>query len=79
LRTVGGEEYLALHSIVVAIPPQLCAQISFEPPLPPAQRIAMEQTPTWMSGASKVFFSCVLDDETTENLRNRLPIGLSRG
>ena len=61
-RSCGGEynddkvikDYEA-SSVILAVPPRLIvSKITFEPPLPVDTREAMEATPTWMAGASKV-------------------------
>lgn len=39
--------------IVLALPPRVAAQLSFEPPLAPGQGPALEQIPTWMAGTAK--------------------------
>jgi monoamine oxidase len=40
--------------VVLALPPQLAATISFSPPLSHQKLTAMEQTPTWMANTGKV-------------------------
>ena len=48
--------YTAKH-VIVAVPPQMILKhINFFPPLPPDTAKAMEDTPTWMATASKVYY-----------------------
>ena len=55
VRTQTGECQINAKTVVLALPPRLVAEsISFEPALPPAASMAMENTSTWMAGQAKV-------------------------
>jgi len=45
------------NHVIMAVPPRMILKkIQFVPPLPMKKSQAMLQTPTWMAGASKIFF-----------------------
>jgi len=49
-------EFIHADIIVFAMPPKICAEIHFQPPLPLNKTKAMKNTPIWMSNTAKIIF-----------------------
>ena len=52
-RAPDGQDFQA-SKVVLALPPRIAANITFDPILPQQTLHAMQETPTWMAGQSKV-------------------------
>jgi len=79
LNTNTEEEYMT-KIVVLAIPPRLIkSKIKFEPALPKNKVDIMNDTPTWMAGASKVFLEYSTPFWRSSKLKQSLPFRLSNG
>lgn len=50
----NGSRAVSASRVILAVPPRLSADLSFDPPLPKAAMAALTAIPTWMAGQAKV-------------------------
>ncbi len=51
--TLADGGTIEADEVVLALPPRIAAQISFDPPLPPEAIQSLQDVPTWMAGQAK--------------------------